>query len=77
MHETCGGGHAGSVRTSEWVYGDEHSTDVSVDFAILPPLLEVLVNALICDRGQESHVGYTDLLLLETLLPVRLHNRHK
>ena len=65
------------MRTSKWVHGNEHCTDVGVDFAILPPLLEVLVNAFIRDRGQESHVGYTDLLLLETLLPVRLHNRHK
>ena len=59
-------------RTSEGVDGDEHSADVSVDFAVLPPFLEVLVDALVRDRGKESHIGHADLLLLESFLPVCL-----
>ena len=61
-------------RTSEGVDGDEHSADVGVNFAVLPPFLKVLVDALVRDGGEEGHIGHADLLLLEALLPVRLGN---
>ena len=61
-------------RTSEGIDGDEHSADVGVDFAILPPFLEILIDALVRDGSEESHIRHADLLLLEALLPVRLGN---
>ena len=60
------------MRTSEWVDRDEHCANVSVDLSVLPSLLQVLVNALVRDRGEEGHVGDADRLLLEALLPVGL-----
>ena len=60
------------IRTFEWVDGNQDTTDVGVNLAILPPLLQVVVDSLVCNRSEECHVGYTDLLLLEAFLPVRL-----
>ena len=67
-----------TVRTSERVDRDEHRADVCIDLRILPTLLQVLVNALVCDRGQQRHVRHSDLLLLKALLPICLKSsQHK
>lgn len=60
------------LRTSEWINRYEHAADVSVNFAVLPSLLEILVDTLVTDCRQQSHVRYASLLLLESLLPVGL-----
>ena len=60
------------IRTSEGVHGDEHRTNVGVDLCVLPPFIEVLIDALVRDGGEEGHVRYADLLLLEAFLPVCL-----
>ena len=41
-----------NARTSEWIHRDQHTTDIRVDLAVGPPLLQVLVDALVRDRGQ-------------------------
>lgn len=63
------------VRTSKRVNGDEHTTDIRVDLPIRPPLLQVLVDALVGDRREQSHIRHSDLLLLESLLPIGLWSR--
>lgn len=60
------------IRTAERVDGDEHTTNVRVDLPICPPLLQVLVDALVRDSGKERHIRHSDLLLLEAFLPIGL-----
>ena len=40
-----------SRHTSEWVHGNENTTDPGVDVAGLPALAQVLVDALVADRS--------------------------
>jgi hypothetical protein len=61
-----------AVRTAERVDRDEYSSNVRVYLRVGPPFLEVLIDALVANRREKGHVGYTDLLLLEALLPVGL-----
>ena len=58
--------------TSEGIDGYEDGSDICVDLAVGPPFLEVLVDALVADCGEEGHVGYADLLLFEAFLPISL-----
>jgi hypothetical protein len=58
--------------TSEWVDRDEHGANVSVNLGVGPSFLEILVDALVADSGEQRHIGDPDLLLLEALLPIRL-----
>ena len=60
------------MPTSERIDRYQYCPNVSVNLAILPAFLEVLVDALVRDRGQECHIGHADLLLLEALLPIGL-----
>ena len=62
------------IHTSERVDGDEHRANVGVDLCVLPPFIEVLVDALVRDGGEKGHIGHADLLLLEALLPVCLQD---
>ena len=62
------------VRTSEGVNGDEHRTNVGIDLGILPSFLEIFIDALVRDGGEEGHIGHADLLLLEALFPVCLQD---
>ena len=64
------------MHTSERVDRYQHRANVRVDVSILPPFLQILIDALVADLGQQRHVGDTHLLLLEPLLPVGLTRRH-
>lgn len=44
-----------------------------IDLSIFKALLQVVVDGVLGDRGQEGHVGDTSLLFLERILPVGLH----
>lgn len=53
--------------------GHSGKSQAHVDLLVKEPLLEILVDGLVRDRAQKSHVGDTGLLLLlEALGPVRL-----
>lgn len=65
-----------STPTSEGINGDQHGSDVSVYVAIGPAFLEVLVNALVTNRGQQGHIRHPYLGFLKALLPVRLRASH-
>ena len=58
--------------TSKGIHGNKDTTNVGIDVSILPAFLQILIDALITDLGQESHIGNADLFLLEALFPVRL-----
>lgn len=61
-------------RTSEWINRYKHLSNIRVDFAILPPLFEILVYAFVADGREQSHIRHASLLLLESLLPIGLYN---
>ena len=62
------------MPTSERIDRYQYCPNVSVNLAILPAFLEVLVDTLVRDRGKECHIGHADLLLLESLLPISLYS---
>jgi hypothetical protein len=60
------------VRTSERIDGYQNRADISVYLRIRPAFLEIIVDGLVTDGGEESHIGHADLFLLETLFPICL-----
>lgn len=63
---------SGLKRTSKRVYGYQHTSDIRIDFSVLPPFREVLVHGFVRDGREQRHVRYADLFLLETFLPICL-----
>lgn len=59
-------------HTSKRVDGYQDTSDIRIDFPILPPFREILVHSFVRDGREQCHVGYADLFLLETFFPIRL-----
>lgn len=59
-------------RTAKRVDRYQHCADIGIYLAARPPLLKVLIDALVADRGQQSHIRDSYLFLLESLFPVGL-----
>lgn len=63
---------SGKLHTFERVHRNKDRSDIRIDIAVLPSLLQVLIDTLVAYLGEKSHIRHANLLLLETLLPVRL-----
>jgi len=59
-------------RTSERVDRNQDSSNVSVYLCVRPSLLEIIVHAFVADSGQQCHIRHSNLLLLESFLPISL-----
>jgi len=63
-------------RTSKRVDGYQDTSDIRIDLAVLPPFRKIFVHSFIRDGREQRHVGYANLLLLETFFPIGLHARY-
>jgi hypothetical protein len=65
-------GRANQELTSKWIDGYEDTADVCVNLATEPSLLQIIIDGLVANGCQKSHVRHSCCLLLEPFLPVGL-----
>ena len=44
------------IHTSEWIDRYQDSANVCIDFRVSPPLLEIVIDAFVADRGKQGHI---------------------
>ena len=44
------------IHTFEWIDRYQDCANVCVDFRVRPPLLEIVIDAFVADRGEQCHI---------------------